>query len=111
MGSAITAITFPYFFIDEERYKITFAWESCSVLLQITCSVKNRIKNYIFNLLTLFIFTWETNIRTTPDNSSYITVIPQYAVGKHYNAVNREFLRFGDANCFYFQNYSSFVTK
>ena len=40
----------------------------------------------MFNLLKLFIFTRETNIRTTPN--SYMTTIPQYAEGNHYNAVN-----------------------
>ena len=80
------------------------------ILLQITCSAKNHIKYYIFNHLKLFIFTKETNFRTTPDHSSYITIIAQYAEGNHYNAVNRE-LRFGNATCFYFQSDSSFATK
>ena len=36
---------------------------------------------------------------------------PQYSEGNHYNAVNGELLRFGNATCFYFQIDSSFVTK
>ena len=47
-------------------------------MIQITCSVKTNIKYYIFNHLKLLIFTRETNIRTTPDNTSYITIKPQY---------------------------------
>ena len=39
---------------------------------------------------TLHIFTKETNLRTTPDYSSYMTTIPQYAEGNNYNAVNGE---------------------
>ena len=49
-------------------------------------------------------------IRTTSDHSSYVTIIPQYAEGNYYNAVNGELLGFGDATCFYFQSDSSFVT-
>ena len=60
---------------------------------------------------TLHIITRETNIRTMPENSSYITVIRQHAEGNHYNAVNGKFLCFGNAACFYFQSDSSFVTK
>ena len=30
------------------------------------------------------------NIRTMPDHSWYITIIPQYAGENHYNAVNGE---------------------
>ena len=70
------------------------------------------MKYYIVNFLKLFhIFTRETNIRTTPDNSSYVTTIPQYVEGNHLYAVNRELLRFDNATYFYFQIDSSFVTK
>ena len=75
------------------------------------CSVKNHIKYYIFNIFKLSIFTRETDIGATPNNSLYVTVIPQYAEGNHYNAVNGEPLRFGDAIRFCFQSNSSFVTK
>ena len=34
------------------------------------------------------------NIRTTPDHSSYMTVIPQYAERNHCNTANGELLRF-----------------
>ena len=40
-----------------------------------------------------------------------MTIIPQYTEGNHYNAVNGEILRFGNASFFYFQGDSSFVTK
>ena len=40
-----------------------------------------------------------------------MTIITQHAEGNHYNAVNGELLRFGNATCFYFQIDSSFVTK
>ena len=76
-----------------------------------TCSVKNHIKYYIFNLLKLFIFKREGTIRTTPDNSWYMTIMPQYAEGNHYYAANGELLRFGNTVYFYFQSDSFFVTK
>ena len=50
-------------------------------------------------------------MRTTPDHSSYMTTIPQYAEGNHHNALSGELLCFGNATCFYFQIDSSFVTK
>ena len=62
-------------------------------MLQITCLVKNGIKHYIFNLLKLFIFTMETNVRTTPDNSSYVTSIPLYAEGNLPSKQNISFWR------------------
>ena len=64
----------------------------------------------MFNLLKLFIFTSEMN-RTTPGNSSNITIIPHYEEGNHCNAVSEEFLGFGNATCFYLQSDSSFVTN
>ena len=53
------------------------------------------------------------NIRTTPDYSSYIKIITQYAERNHYSAsaVNGELLRFGNAACFYFRSDISFATK
>ena len=57
-------------------------------LLQTTCSAKNHIKYYIFNLLKLLIFTGETNIKTTPDHSSYMIIITQYAEENCYNTPN-----------------------
>ena len=80
-------------------------------MLQITYSIENHIKYYIINLHKLFIFTRETNIRTTPDHSSYMTIILQYPEENINSAVNGELLRFGNATCFYLQSDSSFVTK
>ena len=40
-----------------------------------------------------------------------ITIIPQYAEGKHYKAVDGKPLCIGDAICFYFQSDSSTVSK
>ena len=75
--------------------------ERVKILLQITSSVKNRIRYYIFNLLKLFIFKRKTNIRTMPDNSLYITIIPQCAERNHYSAANGELLRLRDTACFF----------
>ena len=80
------------------------------ILLQMTCLGENHIKYYMFNLLKLFIFTSEMNPRTTLGNRSNI-IIPYYTEGNHCNAVNEEFLRFGNATCFYLQSDSSFVTN
>ena len=38
--------------------------------------LKNCIKHYVSNFLKRFVFTGEKNIRTTPDDSLYITAIP-----------------------------------
>ena len=67
------------------------------------------MKYYIFNLLRLFTFTRETNIRTMPDHSSYITIIPQYTEGNHYSAVNGD-LHFGNAT-FFVKSGSFFVIE
>ena len=48
---------------------------------------------------------------TKPDNSLYITIIPQYAEGNHYNAIKGELFCFGDATCFCFLSDSSFASK
>ena len=43
-------------------------------------SVKNCVKYYVSHLLKRFIFTRETNIRTTPHDSLYITVIHSFFI-------------------------------
>ena len=78
-------------------------------MLQITCSVKNQIKYY--DRLKLFIFTRETSNRTIPGHSLYMTTITQCTEGTHYNVVNGELPRFGNATSFDFQRDSSFATK
>ena len=47
-------------------------------------SVKNCITHYLTNLLRRFIFTRETNTRTTPDDNLYITVIHAFFIKKHF---------------------------
>ena len=41
----------------------------------ISMDLKNCIKHYVSNFLKRFVFTGEKNIRTTPDDSLYITAI------------------------------------
>ena len=61
------------------RYRIlkSFSLFAISFFVKIiSCSIKNRIKYDISNPIKLFILAKETNIRATPINSYYITIIP-----------------------------------
>ena len=53
---------------------ISFSVENIKILLKISFQLKT-IKYYVPNFLKRFIFTREKNIRTTPDDSLYITAI------------------------------------